>query len=135
VLPTSPQSLTLEDDAILGLFMAFWGCKVARNRPSRPSSALIVMVVGGQCLRRRCAMAKPAGYPAAARRAAARTRAARADENARKLAPLINAIQAEGTTSLNGIAAALNVRRVPTPHDRGYWHPMQVARILKRLAE
>jgi hypothetical protein len=39
----------------------------------------------------------------------------RANENARKLAPIIKAIQAQGITTLNGIAAALNGRRVPTP--------------------
>jgi hypothetical protein len=44
---------------------------------------------------------------------------ARANENARKLAPIIKAIQAQGITSLNGIAAALNGRRVPTPRGGG----------------
>jgi hypothetical protein len=67
-------------------------------------------------------------------RAAAEVRTARADENARKLAPIIKAIQAQGITTLNGIAAALNGRRVPTPRGRGKWEATQVARVLKRLA-
>jgi hypothetical protein len=78
-------------------------------------------------------MAKPPGYPAAARRAAAEARTARANENARKLAPIVKAIQALGITTLNGIAAALNGRRVPTPRGRGKWEATQVARVLKRL--
>jgi hypothetical protein len=47
----------------------------------------------------------------------------------------MKAIQAEGITSLNGIAEALNKRRVPTPRDRGRWHATQVGRLLARLAE
>jgi hypothetical protein len=58
---------------------------------------------------------------------------ARADERARKLAPVIKAIQAEGITSLNGIAEALNERRVPTPRGRGHWYAMQVRRVLARM--
>jgi hypothetical protein len=73
------------------------------------------------------------GYPPTARRRAAVARTARADERARKLAPIIKAIQAEGITSLNGIAEALNKRRVPTPRDRGRWHATQVGRLLARL--
>jgi hypothetical protein len=60
-------------------------------------------------------------------------RTAGADERARKLAPVIKAIQAEGITSLNGIAEALNERRVPTPRGRGYWYAMQVRRAQARL--
>jgi hypothetical protein len=54
-------------------------------------------------------------YPPTARHRAAKARTAGANERARKLAPIIKAIQAEGITSLNGIAEALNERRVPTP--------------------
>jgi hypothetical protein len=66
-------------------------------------------------------MAKPHVYSDAARRAAAEARTARANENARKLSPIVKAIQAQGITTLNGIAAALNGRRVPTPRGRGKW--------------
>jgi len=64
-------------------------------------------------------------------RAAAEARTARANENARKLAPIIKAIQAQGITTLNGIAAALNGRRLPTPRGRGKWQATQVRRLLK----
>jgi hypothetical protein len=66
-------------------------------------------------------------------RAAAKARTARANENARKLAPIIKAIQAQGITTLAAIAAALNGRRVPTPRGVGKWEATQVRRLLKRL--
>jgi hypothetical protein len=50
------------------------------------------------------------------------------------LAPIIADLRAGGVTSLKGIAEALNERRVPTPAGGKHWHPMQVARALKRLA-
>jgi hypothetical protein len=59
---------------------------------------------------------------------------ARADERAAKLAPIIKALQAEGIASLNGIAEALNERRVPTSRGRGHWYVTQVRRVLARLA-
>jgi hypothetical protein len=59
---------------------------------------------------------------------------ARADERATKLAPIIKAIQAKGIMSLNGIAAALNKRRIRTPRGVRQWHATQVARVLARLA-
>jgi hypothetical protein len=55
------------------------------------------------------------------------------DERAAKLAPIIKSIQAKGVTSLNGIAEALNKRRVPTPRGRGRWYATQVRRLLARL--
>jgi hypothetical protein len=73
------------------------------------------------------------GYPPTGRRRAAIARTARADERVRKLAPIIKAIQAEGITSLNGIAEALNKLRVPTPRGRGHWRATQVRRVLARL--
>jgi hypothetical protein len=63
-----------------------------------------------------------------------RARTARAVAKATDLAPLIAEIQARGITSLNGIAAALNERAVPTPGGRGRWYAAQVARVLSRLA-
>jgi hypothetical protein len=58
---------------------------------------------------------------------------ARADERAAKLAPVIKAIQAKGVTSLNGIAAALNKRRIRTARGDGLWQATQVARVMARM--
>jgi hypothetical protein len=66
--------------------------------------------------------------------AACQAHQARADERATKVAPIVKELQATGITSLNGIAAALNVRRIRTPAGRRHWHPTQVRRVLKRLA-
>jgi hypothetical protein len=63
-----------------------------------------------------------------------KARSARANRIADQLAPVIAELQAAGITSLNGIAAALNERRVATPAGGGHWHAAQVAQILKRLA-
>jgi hypothetical protein len=52
----------------------------------------------------------------------------------RDLAPILKVLQEAGITSLNAIASALNPRRVATPAGSGHWHPMQVARLLKRRA-
>jgi hypothetical protein len=50
------------------------------------------------------------------------------------LAPVIAELQAAGVTGLNGIAAALNERGIPTPGGRHHWHASQVARVVRRLA-
>jgi hypothetical protein len=63
-----------------------------------------------------------------------KARTARAYRAAADLAPVIAELRAAGITSLNGIAAALDARRVPTPGGAGHWHASQVARMLKRLA-
>jgi hypothetical protein len=63
-----------------------------------------------------------------------KARTARANRTAAELAPVIAELRAGGITSLNGIAAAFNERRVPTPAGNGHWHPAQVARVLKRLS-
>jgi hypothetical protein len=39
----------------------------------------------------------------------------------------------EGISSLKGIAAALNKRRIRAARNIGRWHPTQVARLLKLL--
>jgi hypothetical protein len=64
-----------------------------------------------------------------------KARTARANRSAADLAPVIAELRAAGITSLNGIAAALNERGVPTPAGSRHWHAVQVARLLKRLAE
>ena len=76
---------------------------------------------------------RPDHFTAAARLAARNARTARADARAAKLAPVLEAIQAAGVTTLNGIADALNKRRIPTPSGHGHWYAAQVARILARL--
>jgi hypothetical protein len=54
-------------------------------------------------------------------------RSARANRIAADLVP-------SDRMSLNGIAAALDRRHVPTPGGSGHWHAAQVSRLLKRLA-
>jgi hypothetical protein len=73
---------------------------------------------------------KPVGHrgPSIADRA----RTARA---VRTSPPISADLRAAGITSLKSVAEALTERRVPTPSGSKYWHPMQVARVLKRLTE
>jgi hypothetical protein len=66
-------------------------------------------------------------------RIADKARTARAVARAVDLAPIIRELRAAGITSLNGIAEALNERRVPHPAGSHHWHAAQVARLLKRL--
>jgi hypothetical protein len=63
-----------------------------------------------------------------------KARTARAVARAANLAPIVRALQANGVTTLNGIAEALNERGVPTAAGSGNWHATQVARLLRRLA-
>jgi len=46
---------------------------------------------------------------------------ARADARAADLAPIVVELRAAGTTSLRGIAAALNARGIQTPRGVGRW--------------
>jgi hypothetical protein len=77
---------------------------------------------------------RPTSFPPGARQASLQARQARADVRATRLAPLIAELRAAGVTTLKGIAAALNERGVSPPSGRGRWGPMQVSRLLKRLA-
>jgi hypothetical protein len=70
---------------------------------------------------------------AATLRVARKAWIARADERAAKLAPIIEPVQAKGITSLSGIAAALNKRRIRTARWLGQWRATQVARVPARL--
>jgi Recombinase len=70
----------------------------------------------------------------ARQRSARTTGSARANASAATLAPIIKELQAAGITSLNGIAAALDERGVPTPRGSAHWYAGQVSRLLKRLA-
>jgi hypothetical protein len=72
-------------------------------------------------------------FNAASLRAARKARTARANERAAKLGPILKKLRATGVTSLSGIAAALNRRRIRTPGGVGQWRATQVARELARL--
>jgi len=72
-------------------------------------------------------------FPPGARDTARELRQARADARAADLAPVIAEIQAAGVTTLEGIAAALVERGVPTPSGYRQWYATQVARVLRRL--
>lgn len=58
-----------------------------------------------------------------------RVRQERAGRRAADLAPIVASIRAEGVTSLNGIAQALNARGIPTALG-GRWSAVQVSRVL-----
>jgi hypothetical protein len=75
-----------------------------------------------------------AGNPriAAARRLAADAHRARSAAFARKIAPVLAAIEREDITSHRAIARALNERGVPSALG-GKWTGVQVVAILKRL--
>jgi hypothetical protein len=90
----------------------------------------------GRCPESRKLMSKHFNrFTPAALQASLETRQTRADERAANVASLIAALQAAGVTKLQGIAAALNERGVPTPSGHRHWRPMQVSRLLKRLAD
>jgi DNA invertase Pin-like site-specific DNA recombinase len=62
------------------------------------------------------------------RQRGAEARRARAAARAKDLAPVIEAIRAEGITSATGIAKALNERGIPTARG-GKWQAVQVQRL------
>jgi DNA invertase Pin-like site-specific DNA recombinase len=64
-------------------------------------------------------------------KASAVVRSAKAEERAGAILPIIEAIRAEGNTSLRQIAAALNERGITTARG-GEWSSPQVMRILQR---
>ncbi|WP_354127101.1 recombinase family protein [Bradyrhizobium sp. i1.15.2] len=59
------------------------------------------------------------------------TIAKRADDKAARIMPAIRELQADGVTSLTGIAAGLNDQGIPTPRG-GKWQAVQVQRVLER---
>src|ERR1035437_6375002 len=61
----------------------------------------------------------------------AKVRAESASKHARDLMPLIQAIKAEGATSLRQIASALNERKIPTARG-GEWSAVQIQRLIAR---
>lgn len=62
-------------------------------------------------------------------KASATVRSAKAEKRAADLLPVIEAIRAEGATSLRQIAAALNQLSIPTARG-SEWSAVQVQRIL-----
>jgi hypothetical protein len=89
---------------------------MTRQRPLRADPiglAVVERYAGGGVRRSKINIS----YPLTARRRAAIARTARADERARKLAPIIKAIRAEGITSLSGIAAALKKKSQMTSEE------------------
>jgi DNA invertase Pin-like site-specific DNA recombinase len=58
--------------------------------------------------------------------------AEQADEHARDILPVIEAIRHDGITSLNAIARELNAREIRTARG-GRWHPATVANLLRRI--
>ena len=64
------------------------------------------------------------------RQRATEARRAKAAARAEDLAPVIEAIRAQGITSATGIAKALNERRIPTARG-GKWQAVQVQRLLR----
>jgi DNA invertase Pin-like site-specific DNA recombinase len=57
-----------------------------------------------------------------------------AQEAAKRLLPIIAAIEAAGVTSATGVAKALEARGVKTPTGRNRWQAIQVQRIKERAA-
>ena len=57
---------------------------------------------------------------------------AKAEQHARDLAPIVDALAAEGITSLGAIASALNERGMKTPRG-GTWHKSSVRNLVERL--
>jgi DNA invertase Pin-like site-specific DNA recombinase len=57
---------------------------------------------------------------------------AQADQQAQRLAEIVDHLQGEGTTSLGAIAAALNAREVLSPRGK-QWHKASVRNLLARL--
>lgn len=68
-----------------------------------------------------------------ARKAGQRKRTIMAQERARDLTPIIEGLQGEGVASLAGLAAALNIRGIPTARG-GTWSAIQVKRLLRTQA-
>ena len=72
-------------------------------------------------------------FTAKARAMGPKVRAARAQERAADLAPIIAELRASGVTTLHTIAAALNVRGIPTASGSGTWQATSVSRLLAKL--
>ncbi|MEZ2346881.1 recombinase family protein [Terriglobus sp. RCC_193] len=78
---------------------------------------------------RRVSARKWAGIAATGREAAAQVRSANAEDFRNEILPVIREIEADGVTSLHGIAAELNSRGETTRRG-GEWSAVQVQRVL-----
>lgn len=61
-------------------------------------------------------------------------RSTKADQDARDMAPFIQELRQRGTTSLRGLARALEEQGFPRPRG-GAWSPVAVARLLARIED
>lgn len=75
-----------------------------------------------------------AASPADAARAR-QAKAAKADERAANLSPILARIDPDGRASLRSVALQLNEEGVPTPSGTGTWTPTAVARARHRLKD
>ena len=69
-----------------------------------------------------------------ARAAGRAAQTARSEARAADLEPVIRELRTAGITSLGATARALTERGIPTSRGGGAWTPMQVSRVLERLA-
>jgi len=113
----------------------------AADMPSADRFMLHVYAAMGEEEGRRISERTKAALAAAKRRGVklGRTGVIRAAENkkaadkfAKKTRRVVKEIEANGITSVRGIAAELNGRGILTPRG-GQWHPTSTARLLKRL--
>ena len=71
--------------------------------------------------------------PAHAAVASLKARRARAAVRGADLAPIVAELEAEGVTSLSGLAKALSARGVPAARGGSDWSPSQVRRLLAQI--
>jgi DNA invertase Pin-like site-specific DNA recombinase len=75
-----------------------------------------------------------ASIAALGRASSIKSRKKKSQERASDLVPVIEGIKERGIVTLKGIAAELNLMKIPTARGIvGNWKPTQVSRILKRL--
>ena len=68
------------------------------------------------------------------RKASLQTRQARAAARGADLTGTVRKMQADGITSLNGLAKALTEAGIPTARGSSVWSPSQVSRLLSSIA-
>jgi len=57
-----------------------------------------------------------------------------AEDFARRLAPVVDALQAEGYTTVSALRDVLNTRAISTFHPGRTWHIQTVSTLLQRIA-
>jgi DNA invertase Pin-like site-specific DNA recombinase len=127
-LPTIPEGPT-------GKFLLTQMASVAELEAGlisqRTKAALKAAKARGQVLG--CKNDNIRAYAKRGNKASAAVRGAKAEERAGAILPIIEAIKAEGNTSLRQIAAALNERGITTARG-GEWSSPQVMRVLERTS-